>query len=61
MQQISVALVIIPKHRIRLIERALTIMARAVLVTTIKIIIMERMLVASEYKENSKDRCYRLY
>ena len=61
MQQISVVLVIILKHRTRLIKRALTITARAVLVIIIKIIIIKRILVASEYKESSKDRYYRLY
>ena len=39
----------------------LIIMARAVLVITAKIIIIERMLVALKYKEGSKDRYYRLY
>jgi len=45
----------------RLIERALIITAGAVLVIIIRIIIMERMLVALEYKEGGKNRCYRLY
>ena len=45
----------------RLIERALIMTARAVLVTIIRIIIIERMLVALKYKESNKDRCYRLY
>ena len=53
--------VIILKHKIKLIERALIIMARAVLVTTIRITIIKRILVALEYKKNSKDGCYRLY
>jgi len=56
-----VALVIILKHRIRLIERAPTIIARAVLVIIIRIIIIERILVVLEYKKGSKDRYYRLY
>jgi len=42
-------------------ERALIIMARVVLVTTIRIIIIERMLVALKHKEGSKDGYYRLY
>ena len=54
-------LVIILKHKTRLIERAPIIMARVILVIITKIIIMERMLVVLEYKESSKDRCYRLY
>ena len=41
-------------------ERALTIMAKAVLVTTARITIMERILVALEYKESS-NRYYRLH
>jgi len=45
----------------RLIERALIITAGVVLVIITRIIIIERMLVASEYKEGSKDRYYRLY
>ena len=45
----------------RLIEKALTITARAMLVTTIRVIIIERMLVALKYKESGKDRCYRLH
>ena len=49
------------KYRIRLIERVLIIIVRAVPVTTIRIIIIERILVASEYKEGGKDRYYRLY
>ena len=61
MQQILAALVIILKHRTRLIERALITMARAVLVIIIRIIIIERMLVALEYKKGSKNRYYRLY
>ena len=42
-------------------ERALIITARAVLVTIIKITIIERMLIALKYKEGNKDRYYRLY
>jgi hypothetical protein len=45
----------------RLIERAPTIIIRAVLVITIKMMIMERILVVLEYKEGGKDRYYRLY
>ena len=59
-QQILIVLVIIPKHKMRLMERTLTIMARVVLVTTAKMIIIERILVALEYKE-SDNRYYRLY
>ena len=54
-------LVIILKYRIRLIEKALIIMARTVLVIIVRIIIIERMLVVLEYKEGSKNRYYRLY
>jgi len=56
-----VALIIILKRRTRLIERALIITARAVLVIITRIIIMERMLVALKYKEGSKNRYYRFY
>ena len=42
-------------------EKALIITARAVLVITIKIIIMEKILMTSEHKEGGKDRYYRLY
>jgi len=42
-------------------ERAPTITARTVPVTTARIIIMERILVASEYKESSKNGYYRHY
>ena len=42
-------------------KKALIITAKAVPVTTIRIIIIERILVALEYKEGSKDRYYRLY
>jgi hypothetical protein len=42
-------------------ERVLIITARAVLVITIKITTIERILVALEYKEGSKDRYYRLH
>ena len=53
-------LVIILKYRIRLMERALIIMAKAVPVTTARITIMERILVALKYKE-SDNKYYRLY
>jgi len=36
-------------------------MARVVPVIIIRIIIVKRMLVVLEYKEGSKDGCYRLY
>jgi len=45
----------------RLMERALIITAGAVPVIITRIIIMERMLVALEYKKGGKDRYYRLY
>ena len=61
MEQILVALVIIPKRRTRLTERALTITARTVPVIIARITIIERILVASEHKKGSKDRYYRLY
>jgi hypothetical protein len=60
-QQILAALVIILKYRTRLIERALIIMAGAVLVIITRIIIIERILVALEYKKGGKNRYYRLY
>ena len=60
-QQILVVLVIIPKRKIRLTKKALIIIARAVPVIIAKIIIIERILVASEHKENSKNGYYRLY
>ena len=60
-QQILVALVIILKHKTRPIKRVLTTTAKAVLVIITKITTIERMLVALEYKEGNKDRCYRLY
>ena len=44
-----------------LIEKVLIIMARAVPMTIIRIIIIERMLIALKYKEGGKDRYYRLY
>jgi hypothetical protein len=56
-----VAPVIILKCKMRLIKRVLIIMARVVLVIIIKIITMERILVALEHKEGSKDRYYRLH
>jgi hypothetical protein len=54
-QQILAALVIILKRGTRLIERAPIIIAGAVLVIIIRIIIIERMLVALKYKKGSKD------
>ena len=42
-------------------ERALIIIAKAVPVTITKIIIIERILIVSEYKEGNKDGYYRLY
>jgi len=45
----------------RPIERALTIIARIVLVIIVRIIIMERMLVVLEHKESGKNGCYRYY
>jgi len=42
-------------------ERAPIITAGAVLVIITRITIIERMLVTSEYKEGSKDGCYRFY
>ena len=42
-------------------ERALIIITRAILVIIARIIIIERMLVALEYKEGSKNEYYRLY
>ena len=60
MQQILVVLVIILKYKIRPTKRALIITAKAVPVTTIRIIIMERILVGSEHKK-SNNRYYRLY
>jgi len=50
-----------PKYRTRPIKRALIITARTVLVIIARIIIIERILVASEYKKGSKDGCYKLY
>ena len=44
----------------RLIERAPITIARAVPVTTARMMIMERILVASEHKK-SGNGCYRLY
>ena len=61
MQQILVVLVIIAKRGIRLMEKMPIITARAVLVITVKITIMERILVALKYKEGGKDKYYRLY
>jgi hypothetical protein len=42
-------------------ERALIITAGVVLVIITRIIIIERILVALEYKKGSKDKYYRLY
>jgi len=42
-------------------ERALIITAGTVPVIIARIIIIERILMALEYKEGSKDRYYRLY
>jgi len=42
-------------------ERALIIIARTVPVIITRIIIIERILVALEYKKGGKDRYYRLY
>ena len=60
MQQISAALVIIPKYRIRPTEKTPITTAKTVPVTTAKIIIIERILVASKYKKSS-NRYYRLH
>ena len=49
------------KRGIKLMERAPTTTARAVPVTTARIIIIERILIALEYKESGKDKYYRLY
>jgi hypothetical protein len=56
-----VVLVIILKHRIRPIKRAPIMIVKVVLVITTRITIMERILVALEYKEGGKDKYYRLY
>ena len=61
MEQILVALVIILKHRTRLTERAPIIIAGTVLVIIARITIIERILVASEYKKGGKNRYYRFY
>jgi len=53
--------VIILKCGMRPIKRAPTTMAKMVPVIIVRIITMERILVALEYKKGSKDRCYRLY
>ena len=42
-------------------EKVLTTTARAVPVTTIRITIIERILVASKYKEGNKDKYYKLH
>ena len=42
-------------------ERVLIITVKAVLVTIIRITIIERILIALEYKEGSKDKYYRFY
>ena len=36
-------------------------MAKAVLITTIRITIIERILIALKYKKGSKDRYYKLH
>ena len=59
-QQISVVLVIILKYGMRPTKRALIITAKAVLVITVRIIIIKRILVALKYKK-SGNRYYRLY
>jgi hypothetical protein len=56
-----VAPVIILKRKMRLIKRALIIMAGMVLVITARIIIIERIMVALEHKKGNKDGYYRLY
>jgi hypothetical protein len=45
----------------RLIEKTLITTAKAVPVTTIKITIIKRILVALKYKKGSKNRYYKLY
>ena len=60
-QQILVVLVIILKRGTRPTERTLIITAGAVSVIIVRIMTIERMLVAVEYKEGSKDGYYRLY
>jgi len=60
-QQILAVLVIILKRRIRLIEKALIIIAKTVLIIIVRITIIERILVALEYKKGGKNRYYRLY
>ena len=42
-------------------EKVLIITAKAVLVTTTKITIIERILIALKYKKGGKDRYYKLY
>ena len=54
-------LVIILKHKIRLTERALITTAKTMLVTIVRIIIIERILVALKYKKGGKDKYYKLY
>ena len=61
MQQILTALVIILKRGMRPIKKALTTTAKAVPVTTTRIIIIEKILIALEYKKGSKNRYYKLY
>jgi hypothetical protein len=56
-----VAPVIILKRKTRPIERAPIITTRAIPVIIARIIIIERILVALEYKEGSKNKYYRLY
>jgi hypothetical protein len=45
----------------RLMERAPTIMAKAVLVTITRITTIERILVALKHKKGGKNRYYKLY
>ena len=61
MQQILAVLVIILKRRTRPTERALITTTGAMLVIIARITIIERILVALEYKEGSKNEYYRLY
>ncbi len=60
-QQILIALVIIPKYRTRPMERALTTTAGTMLVIITRIIIIKRILVALKHKKGGKDKYYRLY
>ena len=60
-QQILAVLVIILKRKTWLIKKALTTTAKAVPITITKITIIEKILVASEYKEGNKNKYYKLY